>query len=370
VISRWTVRAAAVTVVCIGFGACAHTSTHRMTRSIDRSAIDSLFKAYDGAGVPGAGVLVVEDGKEVLARSFGMADLEAHIAADEQTNYRLASLTKQFTATAVLLLVKDGRLALDDRVRDILPELPAYTSDVRIRHLLTHTSGLWAYEDFVPDSQTTQVHDRDVPALFQHAESLYFSPGSAYRYSNTGYALLALVIERRSGLPFARFLNERIFQPLGMRSTLAYEAGVSAVPHRAFGYSASGDTFSRTDQSSTSAVLGDGGVYSSLHDLAIWDRALDSRVLLGERAQQEAWTAARLNDGTPIRYGFGWFVDNAGEDLRVSHHGETMGFTNFILKYPRRRLTVIVLSNRTGGNPWDLAADVARLFTGTAGGGR
>ena len=340
-----------------------------MTSSVDRRAVDSLFKAYDGP-VPGASVVVIRNGEEVLARSFGMADLDAHVPADGQTNYRLASLTKQFTATAILLLVKDGCLSLDDRVREILPELPAYARDVRVRHLLTHTSGLWAYEDFVPDSQTTQVHDRDVPALVQHADSLYFRPGSAYRYSNTGYALLALVVERRSGKSFARFLHERIFQPLGMQSTVAYEAGISTVPHRAFGYSPTGDSFSPTDQSSTSAVLGDGGVYSSTHDLAIWDRALDSRVLLGEQLQQEAWSAARLDDGTPTRYGFGWFVDNGGEDLRVSHHGETMGFTNFMLKYPRRGLTVIVLSNRTGGDPWDLAARVARLFDGTAGGGR
>jgi CubicO group peptidase (beta-lactamase class C family) len=341
-----------------------------MTSSVDQRAVDSLFQAYDGSSVPGASVVVIRDGQEVLVRSFGMADPEARVAADGQTNYRLASLTKQFTATAILLLVKDGRLSLDDRVREILPGLPAYASDVRIRHLLTHTSGLWAYEDFVPDSQSTQVHDRDVPLLIQQAESLYFHPGSAYRYSNTGYALLALVVERRSGMPFARFLHERIFQPLGMQSTVAYEAGISTVPHRAFGYSPTGSSFSRTDQSSTSAVLGDGGVYSSIHDLAIWDRALDSRVLLGERLQQEAWSAARLNDGTLIRYGFGWFVDNEGEDLRVSHHGETMGFTNFILKYPSRRLTVIVLTNRTGGDPWELAARVARLFDGTAGGRR
>lgn len=350
--------------------ACTHPSSARMMSSVDQRAVDSLFRAYDGSGVPGASVVVIRDRQEVLARSFGMADPEAHVAADGQTNYRLASLTKQFTATAILLLVKDGRLSLDDRVREILPELPAYASDVRIRHLLTHTSGLWAYEDFVPDSQTTQVHDRDVPVLVHQAESLYFHPGSAYRYSNTGYALLALVVERRSGMPFARFLHARIFQPLGMRSTVAYEAGISTVPHRAFGYSPTGNSFARTDQSSTSAVLGDGGVYSSAHDLAIWDRALDSRVLLGEQLQREAWSAARLNDGTPIRYGFGWFVDNEGADLRVSHHGETMGFTNFMLKYPSRRLTVIVLTNRTGGDPWELAARVARLFDGTAGGGR
>lgn len=325
-------------------------------------AIDSIFSAYDRADAPGASVVVIRDGVQVFSKSYGMADLEARTPSDAQTNYRLASLTKQFTATAILLLVRDGTLSLDDRVRDIVPGLPAYADGVRIRHLLAHTSGLWAYEDFVPDSQTTQVHDRDVPALVSLAESLYFAPGSQHRYSNSGYALLALVVERKSGMPFARFLRERIFEPLGMHGSVAYEQGVSVVPHRAFGYSPHGAGFVRTDQSSTSAVLGDGGIYTSVHDLTLWDRALDGRVLLGDLLQQEAWTATRLTDGTTTRYGFGWFVDNAGEDLRVSHHGETMGFTNFIAKYPYRRLTVIVLSNRTGGDPWDAAEKVARLF--------
>ena len=329
--------------------------------AVSTAALDSLFAPYAGA-VPGASVIVIRDGAAVLARSYGLADLETHVAVDARTNFRLASLTKQFTATAALLLVKEGRLSLDDRVRDILPELPIHSAGVTVRHLLTHTSGLWAYEDFVPDSQTAQVHDGDVPGLLAHADRLYFEPGSTYRYSNTGYALLALVVERRSGRPFARFLRERIFAPLGMHSTVALEVGISTVAHRAFGYSENGATFARTDQSATSAVLGDGGIYSSVHDLALWDAALDRHALLGDAEQRAAWTPASLTGGGRSRYGFGWFIDNAGEDLGVSHHGESMGFTNFIVKYPSRRLTIIVLTNRTGGAPWDLAQRIAARF--------
>jgi CubicO group peptidase (beta-lactamase class C family) len=237
-----------------------------------------------------------------------------------------------------------------------------YASSVTVRHLLTHTSGLWAYEDFVPDSQTRQVHDAEVPALISRANALYFPAGSQHRYSNTGYALLALIVERQSGKPFARFLRERIFEPLDMTSTVAYEAGISTVPHRAFGHSPTSDGFMRTDQSNTSAVLGDGGVYSSVHDLLLWDAAMDRHALVDEPTQRAMWTPAWLNDGSSSRYGFGWFVDNVPGGIAVSHHGETMGFTNFILKYPSRSLTVIVLTNRTGGAPWDLALRVAALY--------
>jgi CubicO group peptidase (beta-lactamase class C family) len=230
-----------------------------------------------------------------------------------------------------------------------------------VRHLLTHTSGLWAYEDFVPDTQTTQVKDRDVLALLQQADSLYFAPGSRYRYSNTGYALLALVVETLSGQRYARFLEERIFQPAGMTATVAHEAGSSTVPNRAYGYSIRRAGTVPSDQSSTSAVLGDGGIYSSLHDLAAWDRALDAGTVLTRDELREAWTPVTLTNGEATRYGFGWFVDRENGSPRLSHHGETSGFTNFILKYPERRLTVVVLTNRRGGSPWDLAARVAAL---------
>ena len=327
----------------------------------DMRAIDALFARYDGMDRPGASVLVVRNGRVVVSRSYGLADLEEHRPATPRTNYRLASLSKQFTAMAIMQLVTAGKLRYDDRVTELLPALPAYARDVRVRHLLTHTSGLPDYEDFVPDSQTRQVKDRDVIELLHRSDTAYFLPGAAYRYSNTGYALLALIAERVSGLPYARYLRERIFAPVGMQGTVAYEAGVSSVEERAYGYSVRGDGFIRTDQSNTSAVLGDGGIYSSIHDLVAWDRALDTHLLVDSATMAEAWSPTRLNDGTMSRYGFGWFVDRDGDGLRLTHHGETRGFTNFILKQPDRRLTVVILTNRIGGDPWDLAARVAAL---------
>jgi CubicO group peptidase (beta-lactamase class C family) len=321
-----------------------------------------MFTVYDRPGAPGASVLVIRDGRVVLSRAYGLADLEARTPATARTNFRLASLSKQFTATAIMLLAKDGRLRYDDRVADHLPGFPSYGADITIRHLLTHTSGIWAYEDFVPDTATVQVKDRDVLALLDRARGTYFTPGSAYRYSNSGYVLLALVVEQVSGQRYARFLHDRIFAPLGMDSTVAFENGISTVPQRAFGYTERASGFARTDQSPTSATLGDGGIYTSIHDLVAWDRALDDGTLVGTEALRTAWTSATLTDGTTTGYGFGWVVDRDARGLRLSHHGETRGFTNAILKYPERRLTVVVLTNRTGGAPWDLAARVAELY--------
>src|SRR5688572_20251430 len=227
-------------------------------------ALDSLFAAYVGAGTPGASVVLIRNGLVVANRSYGLSDVEAGTPTSSGTNYRLASLSKQFTATAIMLLVREGRLQYDDRLVDVLPEVPAHARDVTVRHLLTHTSGIRDYEDFVPRSQTVQVKDRDVPGLLRRADSLYFRAGSAWRYSNSGYALLALLVEKVSGQPYARFLHDRIFEPLGMDGTVAYEAGVSTIQNRAFGYSLRSSGVARTDQSSTSAVLGDGGIYSSI----------------------------------------------------------------------------------------------------------
>jgi len=323
------------------------------------SDIDALFAEYTGPAVPGASVVVIHDGRVVLRRAYGMADLERHVAATPQSDYRLASVSKQFTAMAVMLLAQGGKIRYDQPVRDILPELPAGTRSVTVRHLLNHTSGLPDYEDLIPESQTTQVSDRDVLALLAHKDTLYFPPGSSYRYSNSGYVLLGLIVERISGVSFAEFLRARIFAPLGMTASLAHVDGVDTVPHRAYGYSPDAAGFKPTDQSVTSATLGDGGIYTNVDDLVHWDQALYGDALVDAATLRLATTPPGLPAGAESQYGFGWFVDAYRNERRWRHTGETSGFRNAIQRFPGRRFTVIVLTNRNGGDPAAIAERIA-----------
>ena len=224
-------------------------------------------------------------------------------------------MTKQFTAASILLLSEGGRLKLEDRARKWLPSLPKSAEPITIRHLLTHTSGLIDYEDVIPETFKPQLHDADVLRLLESQDRTYFRPGSDYRYSNSGYALLALIVERASGRTFATFLRERIFQPLGMSNTVAYEDGISTVSTRAFGYTEEQGRWNRTDQSQTSAVLGDGGIYSSIDDLAKWDAALYDGRLLRPSSLQAAFTPATRTDDAEVEYGFGWRI--TGETLWI-----------------------------------------------------
>jgi CubicO group peptidase (beta-lactamase class C family) len=337
-------------------------SAHGSTAA-SATAIDAILAPYNSPNVPGASVVVLHGGEVVYERAFGSADLEAHTAATVHTDYRLASLTKAFTAMSIMLLVKDGKLHYDDRVIDVLPGFPAYARDIRIRHLLTHTSGIVDYEDFVPDSQTTQLNDNDVLELVHRTDTLNFAPGSAYHYSNSAYVLLVLIVAHASGMPFPKFLHDRIFAPLHMDSTVAYVKGASTVPNRAYGYTGdSSGHFSRTDQSSTSATLGDGGIYTSVTDMVKWSEALDHATLVDAATMHQAWSPTMLTTGKESGSGYGWFVATVNGELQLRHHGESTGFTNAILKYPQRKLTVIVLTNRTGGGPWDIAARIAALY--------
>jgi CubicO group peptidase (beta-lactamase class C family) len=319
--------------------------------------IDELMRAYSGH-VPGAAVIVLREDAVLFRRAYGDADLEAGVAATPATDFRLASMTKAFTAAAILLLAQDGRLSLDDPVRRWLPSLPAAANAVTLRQMLTHTSGLIDYEELIPPNATQQVHDADVLHLLETQDRTYFAPGTQYRYSDSGYALLALIVARASGSDFATFLRQRIFTPLGMTGSLAYEAGISEVPRRAFGYTASGGKWLRSDQSLTSAVLGDGGVYSNIDDLARWDAALYDSRLLSEASRRAAFSGATATDDPAVRYGFGWRI--SGETLW--HSGETVGFRNVMVRWPRRHFTVVVLTNREAPEPYLLALQIAKLY--------
>ncbi len=319
--------------------------------------IEALMKRYDGA-VPGASLLVVRDGQSITRRSWGLADVEANVSATPATNYRLASVTKQFTAAAILLLAQDDKLALDDKASVYLPSLPKSAASITVHQLLTHTSGLVDYEDLMSDTATRQIHDRDVLELLSHKDSLYFAPGTSYRYSNSGYSLLALIVAKVSGKTFATFLHDRIFVPLGMNNTIAHQDGADEISHRAFGYTRQDSVWKRKDQSTTSAVLGDGGIYSSIDDMAKWDAAQYDSRLLDEKWRLVGFTPHTATDVAGTSYGFGWRI--TGET--IWHSGETSGFRNVIVRYPARKLTVVILTNRDSPKPYETAIAVAKLF--------
>lgn len=319
--------------------------------------VDALMADYDGA-VPGASVLVIHRGDPVVSRAYGLADVDNAIAATPATNYRLASVTKQFTAASILLLAEDGRLSLDDPLARWLPSLPPAPGAATLHQVLTHTSGLLDYEDYVPGTAATQVRDADVLRLLEPHDRTLFPPGTGYRYSNSGYALLALVVARASGRSFPAYLRENIFLPLGMEATLARVDEGPIVPHRAFGHSLVDGAWQRTDQGPTSAVLGDGGVYSSIDDLAKWDAALQDDRLLSAESRRLAFTPHVATDDPSVHYGYGWRISG---DTRW-HSGETIGFRNVIVRWPRRRLTVVVLTNRDDPEPRALALEIGALF--------
>ena len=313
------------------------------------SSAQAILAPYSGQA-PGAALLVLREGKPRLRVARGMADLEARREAAPSTQFRLASVSKQFTAMAVLLLVQDGVLRLDAPVGQWLPSLPPATAAVTLRDLLSHRSGLVDYEDFVADD-APQVRDADVLRLLEQQDRLLFAPGTDYRYSNSGYALLALVVERASGQAYPDFLHDRIFAPLGMHGTLARTDEGPAVTERAYGYRLEEGTWVRRDQSSTSAVLGDGGIYSSIDDLAAWDAALYDDRLLGAALRGQMFSRQGPTDDPAIDYGLGWRLTDGTQ----WHSGESIGFRNVIVRDPARRITVVMLTNRDDPEPYALA---------------
>ncbi len=324
------------------------------------SKIDALFADFNRPDVPGASVTVIQDGKILHAKGYGLANVEERIPCTPETNFRLASLTKQFTAMSILILADRKKLTLDESLIDFFPEFPSCGKQISVRHLLSHTSGLIDYEDVIPAGTTIPVLDRDVLRLLLKQDKTYFPPGSKFRYSNSGYSLLSLIVEVRSGMPFAQFLKKNIFEPLKMNNSLAYEQGFSTIPNRAYGYTASGNGFTRTDQSLTSSVLGDGGIYTSVNDLFRWDQALYTTKLVGEKWLKLAFAPGVLSTDFPnSHYGFGWYVGSYRGLREIWHYGETRGFTTRIARFPEKKFTLVILTNRNDAKISELPHKIA-----------
>jgi N-acyl-D-aspartate/D-glutamate deacylase len=294
--------------------------------------------------------MVIRDGEVAFAAGYGLADLERREPITSQTTFDLASVSKQFTAAAVLILAERGELELDDPMVEHLPELARFGDRITLRHLLTHTSGLPDYYDALEAVAVADGSRPDTAAAMRFLAAWdappLFPPGERWEYSNPGYEMLALVVERASRQRFGAFLEESIFRPLGMTGSVVRDNTEPVIAHRARGYTSRDGRFELLDDHPLNHIIGSGSVFSSIEDLARWDRALDTETLVRRSTLEEAWTPVELAGGERYPYGFGWELgDYGGLGRRVHHTGHWLGFSNYLGRLPERRLTVIVLSN-------------------------
>ena len=310
---------------------------------------DALFKAYIG-GVPGASLTIIKNGHQLLKGTYGLANIENGTKVGPETNFRLASLSKAFTAACILKLAEQKRLNLEGSLRSYIPELPPYADEVNLRQVLWHVSGLYDYDSANLTDHRGQLHEADVLKLMKSAPPPYFPPGSKYQYSNTGYVLLGVVIERVSGYSFPRFMDREVFRPLGMNNSVLYDAGKNIIRNKAYGYEEKTGKWVMRDQSQTSALFGDGGVYSNIEDLAKWDEALNNDKLLTRETFTDVFTSGKLASGEVTGYGYGWKISSLDGEKVIFHDGSTSGFNNVYVRIPSRKLSVIFLTNRNDFN--------------------
>ena len=326
-----------------------------------RQDIGDFVRAWiEKQHVPAAAIAVVKDGSLIKAEGYGLADVENRIPARAETVFKIGSLSKQFIATGIMLLVQDGRIAVNDKLSKHLDDTPDAWEAITLRHLLTHTSGLVRE---APGFDVSKLQpDIDVIKT-AYPVALAFAPGEKYEYSNLGYFVLAEVIYRVSGKPWGDFLSERVFTPVGMTATRVTSL-TDIVPNRASGYAWKEGQLQNEDD--WPAVRPSGAFLSTVLDLAKWEVALSGDQILKGPTKQEMWTAVRLNDGRTFPYGFGWQLDDWPADSRVPtgvpmirHGGSMNGFRVGYCRWPSQRLAVIVLTNLTNAPYEGLAANIA-----------
>lgn len=300
---------------------------------------------------PGFSIAVVKNGKVIYEKQEGLSNLKNQQKISKRTNFRLASLSKQFTATAILQLVEKGLLDLHTPVSNYLKAFPRYGKDITPYHLLTHTSGLKHYEKIISSKRNKPIQDKGVLLLLKKENKLLFKPGSRFNYSNGGYCILKLLIEEITNISFARYLRKNIFLPIGMKNTVVNENNKSSIKYRAIGYSENKKDWILNDQGITTQTQGDGSIYSSMIDLIKWDQALYTKKLLSKKSLKIMLKNGQLNSGNEIKnsdgsYCLGWYSSKINSLEIFTHGGETIGFRTGIVRVPSKKLSVIFLSNR------------------------
>ena len=327
------------------------------------TAVDKVFARWT-TSTPGCAVGVAVGGKPVLAKAYGMADLEHDVRNTPETIFEAGSVAKQFTAMAIMLLVGDGKLALDDPVRKYIPELPDYGVPLTIRHMLTHTSGLrdWGSVASIAGApRTTREYTHGhVLDIVSRQKSLNFNPGSHWSYSNTGFNLAAIIVTRVSGMPFSEFSKQRIFGPLSLTNTSWRDDHTRIVKGRAIAYSLEGGQYHI--EMPFENVHGNGGLLTTVGDLLTWNENFVNPKVGTPRLIAEMTTAGKFNDGKPLSYGLGLFVNEYSGFHNVYHSGSTAGYRAHLNRFPDRHTSVAVLCNGADGDATRAANGVSTIF--------
>lgn len=308
--------------------------------------VTEVLQRYDPTG-PGAAIVGLKEGEVRYHCEFGMANLEHSVPVSSHTAFHLASLSKIFTALAVVILNERGLVQFDDPLQSFFPQLPY--AGVTIRHLLNHSSGIVNYYRLLESAGISDIgftNEACLDLLVRYPD-LQFSPGTKFDYSNSNYVLLGMIVERIMAVPLSRFMQEEIFQPLGMKNTLVFDGGKPIVPNRAYGYGLTDSRFFCDYQ--RALTTGDGTVCSSIADMCIWEKSLYRGDIISKSSLELTFTPGRTTQGQSLNYGFGWEAHRSTPSLRRLHHsGSDAGFRNLITTYPDHHLTIIILSNFAG----------------------
>ena len=318
--------------------------------------------------IPGVALGVARDGQNVKARGYGLANVELDVPVKPETLFQTGSVGKQFTATAVMMLVEEGKVGLDDKISKYLAGTPAAWKDITVRNLLTHTSGIADYtSDKLEEKGEPFINmrqDYTEEELYQKLITLPldFPPGSKWSYSNSGYLLLGVLVHRVTGEFYGDFLQERIFRPLGMASTrIISEADI--IPNRAAGYQlVNGELKNQDWVAPMLNTTADGALYTNVVDMEKWDAALYTEKLVKKSSLEQMWTPVTLTDGKTYPYGFGWDVTSVNGHRLIEHEGGWQGFATQISRYVDDKLTVIVLTNLDSAEPDKIAHNVAAIY--------
>ena len=308
--------------------------------------LDSVMQRNFPANQPGAALLVAKNGKLLYQKGIGLANVNTGEKISAATNFRMASVSKQFTAMCIMLLEQQHKISYNDNLLKFFPNWnKTVGANITIKHLLTHSSGIWDYEALIAENQLKQISDADVVNLLLKKDATYFIAGTAFQYSNSGFCVLEQIVEKASGLSYVQFIEQHIFKPLGMNNTSIFEEG-KTIPNRAMGFAKNEkNEIIPSDQSVTSATKGDGCVYTSLNDYLKWTAALINNSLVNISSQLMLINHA-IEGTTKANYGLGWFnAVDANNELALYHTGSTCGFSNVVKIIPKNKFTIVFFSN-------------------------